>query len=302
MKPMAECFQLVRKWFKNPLIRNTIILSCLFALIIHILFSITAPCDFLEGEWGAGDILTYVSTIALGILAVWQNQKFKEDADKAAEEQEKRNFEAQSQLKQENKEAQQKLQAIINQSNEISMITRIVDQEVQYIDQLEKATLDYLNACDTKKVADAFRARFNHNTEKQEQLNNRIRESKLQLEFVIKNGYCLSLGEEKAIIKSINYFENQTLLTITKRDPEFLQHLSNFFIYRNSTEHDAIETIAYNSAKSIILQIVGNHTQSHSKLKQQLTDYISTRKRVLNRILLHKMSLDEIRNIYTVEV
>lgn len=222
MKALTECFQLVRKWFENPLIRNTIMLSTIFALVIHILFSITAPCDFLEGEWGAGDILTYVSTIALGILAVWQNQKFKEDADKSAEEQEKRNLEVQAQLKQENKEAQQKLQAIIAQSNEISMITRIVDQEVLYIDQLEKATLDFLNACDTKKVADAFRARFDHNVEKQEQLNNRIRESKLQLELILKNGYCLSLDEEKNIIKSINSFENQTLLTITKRDAEFL--------------------------------------------------------------------------------
>ena len=73
---------MVTKWFETPLVRNAIIISGLFALIIHILYSIPAPFEFLVHKWEAGDILTYVSTIALSLLAVWQNQKFKEENDK----------------------------------------------------------------------------------------------------------------------------------------------------------------------------------------------------------------------------
>lgn len=56
-----------------------IICSGLFAFIIHCLFSITAPNEWLDAKWGAGDILIFVSTVALGLLAVWQNKKFKEE-------------------------------------------------------------------------------------------------------------------------------------------------------------------------------------------------------------------------------
>lgn len=32
-------------------------------------------------HWGAGDILTYASTISLGLLAMWQNKKQQEEND-----------------------------------------------------------------------------------------------------------------------------------------------------------------------------------------------------------------------------
>lgn len=49
-------------------------LSILYAIIIHFLFKIPGPVC-LQAKWGAGDILTYASTISLGLLALWQNEK-----------------------------------------------------------------------------------------------------------------------------------------------------------------------------------------------------------------------------------
>lgn len=52
-----------------------IICGLLFLLTVHILFSISAPCKWLEAKWGAGDLISFVGTIALGIIAVWQSHE-----------------------------------------------------------------------------------------------------------------------------------------------------------------------------------------------------------------------------------
>ncbi|MFB2020765.1 hypothetical protein ACEVJL_04685 [Pseudoflavonifractor sp. P01025] len=62
--------------------------SALFALGIHCLFKIPAPLPFFEHVWGAGDILSYISTILLAWIAYWQNQRYKDEADKHQQEQE----------------------------------------------------------------------------------------------------------------------------------------------------------------------------------------------------------------------
>ncbi len=53
--------------------------SIVFAFVIHWLFSIEPTVEFFRAKWSAGDILTYASTIILGLLALWQNQRFKEE-------------------------------------------------------------------------------------------------------------------------------------------------------------------------------------------------------------------------------
>lgn len=66
----------LKKWFKKwKWIVIWAIASVIFAIVIQFLFSNPAPCDFLDAKWEAGDILSYVSTVALGLLAMWQNQK-----------------------------------------------------------------------------------------------------------------------------------------------------------------------------------------------------------------------------------
>lgn len=57
-------------------------LSIAFAVVIHFAFKISAPYKSMEAVWSAGDILTYVSTISLGLFAMWQNQKMAYDSEK----------------------------------------------------------------------------------------------------------------------------------------------------------------------------------------------------------------------------
>lgn len=135
MKSIKECFQMIKKWFEDPLIRNAITISVVFALCIHFLFSIRAPFRFLEGKWDeAGDILTYVSTIALGILAVWQNQKFKEENDKS----------------------QERLEKLTIQANELSIISKIIEAESIRIEQTNHALDKIYSYCDYQKISSLY--------------------------------------------------------------------------------------------------------------------------------------------------
>ena len=118
----------IKEWTKQHLVTSWAIASGVFAVLIHILYAIPAPCDFLENKWGAGDILTYVSTVALGLLAVWQNQRFKEEGDKA---------QADAEIQHEN--AQNELRQIIRHNNEINTISHITDVELQYINRVEQS-------------------------------------------------------------------------------------------------------------------------------------------------------------------
>ena len=61
------------------------ILSVAVAFIIHICFKTKAPSEFWAASWGAGEILTYISTVALGLLALYQNQKITEDSNEKDE-------------------------------------------------------------------------------------------------------------------------------------------------------------------------------------------------------------------------
>ena len=59
------------------------IASIVFAFVLHCIFSIDAKVPFWQAKWSAGDILTYTSSVILGLLALWQNQRFKTENDKA---------------------------------------------------------------------------------------------------------------------------------------------------------------------------------------------------------------------------
>ena len=120
----------MKKFIKEHLIQTWIVASIVFAILIHILFVTDAPCDKLQAQWGAGDILTYASTVALGLLAVWQNQKFKEENDKA----------------------QERLEELTKQANELSIIGRIIDNKSKKLDNLRHAFSDFEAACNVGTI------------------------------------------------------------------------------------------------------------------------------------------------------
>lgn len=52
-----------------------LIASIIFLIVVQILFSIPAPYKWLEAVWEAGNLITFVGTIALGYVAVSQTQR-----------------------------------------------------------------------------------------------------------------------------------------------------------------------------------------------------------------------------------
>ena len=94
-----------------------VIISVIFAVLIHILFSIKAPVCWLEAKWSAGDILTYASGVSLGLLAMWQNQRFKEENDKS----------------------QERLEKLTIQANELNIIDKIIENETRKLQEAQKS-------------------------------------------------------------------------------------------------------------------------------------------------------------------
>lgn len=105
-------------------------ISILFAIIVQWLFSKPASSEIFHAKWGAGDILTYASTVALGLLAVWQNQKFKEENDKA----------------------QERLEELTKQANDLSIIGRMIDNKSKKLDNLRHAFSDFEAACNVGTI------------------------------------------------------------------------------------------------------------------------------------------------------
>lgn len=59
-----------------------VISSISFLLIVHILFSIPAPCKWLEAVWEAGDFISFVGTMVLGCVAYHQAEQANKMSEK----------------------------------------------------------------------------------------------------------------------------------------------------------------------------------------------------------------------------
>lgn len=118
----------LKEWCEKHLFLTWIISSGLFAFVIHFIFSIPTPNEWLVAKWSAGDILTFVSTVALGLLAVWQNKKFKEEHDVA----------------------QNRLESLSKKANELSAVSKIIEHESENISRLRTKTQNFIDACNTE--------------------------------------------------------------------------------------------------------------------------------------------------------
>lgn len=112
-------------WIKKHLVCTWGVLSVFFAILVHIAFHNDAPYTWMIAKWAPGDILTYVGTVSLGLLAVWQNQQFKKENDAS----------------------QERLERLTVQANEITAINKIIEIEADNLSRLRKAFDDFSSAC-----------------------------------------------------------------------------------------------------------------------------------------------------------
>lgn len=251
--PIKSCFSMVTKWYKIPLVSNAIIISGLFALILHILYSIPAPFEFLVHKWEAGDILTYVSTIALSLLAVWQNQKFKEENDKAQDRLERINIEA----------------------NEMNVISRIVDFETQYLMRLEEACLGVLSTSQTYRLLDIV-------VEKKAKKDKRVKEafeeySQSYIRLISMYESCLPVEDVDIVLLKDAFKELNTLTC--KVFSEY--HENNF--------------------KKLDTKFVDSHMEVYHKALKEMNEFLSKRRGLVHRILINNIPAKEVKMIYSGE-
>ena len=124
---------------KDSLREHTVFLcavcSALLAIIIHILFKVKTGPEWLKAEWEAGDILTYTSTVSLGLLALWQNKRFKEENDAS----------------------QARLEKLTERANEMSAINKIIEIESDRLARLKEAIDAFSIASDTETLISIFK-------------------------------------------------------------------------------------------------------------------------------------------------
>lgn len=120
-----------RHWRKDKWIYLLVAISVLFAIVVQWLFSKPASSEIFHAKWGAGDILTYASTVSLGLLAVWQNQRIKEESDK--------------------NQLYQNLLAAKNSDDAI--VTRIIDDKTQRVQRIRSEFIEFEHLCNTGAIA-----------------------------------------------------------------------------------------------------------------------------------------------------
>lgn len=123
------------KWIKtHKLICVWSVASVVYAFLIHCLFSVYPSNSWFVAKWSAGEILTYVSTVSLGLLAVWQNQKLQEENDKS----------------------QERFEKLVANANELSVVSKVVEIESVRLQRLKDSLDDFTKACDPQTIAVAY--------------------------------------------------------------------------------------------------------------------------------------------------
>ena len=226
--------------------------SILFAIIIHLLFHWETDIEILHAKWGAGDILTYVSTVALGLLAVWQNKRFKEENDVA----------------------QERLEKLTAQANEISSINKIIEIESERLIRLRTAMDEFSEACDPETISKIFL--FDANSASDMKANT------IPADLRIENSF-----------------------TFLRRE---LQHCFG----EDGSAKDLFSECAVeykNAATDYLNQVVEGNLPPDSKYFKRIydardkfspvrDDLIREREKLLNKTVYGNMSLDEIKAMY----
>lgn len=81
----------MKEWLQKMLMKwqSWLALTILFLICVQVLFTIPAPCKWLDAVWEAGDFISLVGTLVLGYVAMCQTQranKMAEDANNVAKD------------------------------------------------------------------------------------------------------------------------------------------------------------------------------------------------------------------------
>lgn len=242
----------MKQWVKKHMILSWVIASILYAFIIHCLFSYYPSNTWLIAKWTAGEILTYASTVSLGLLAVWQNKKFQEENDIA----------------------QDRLESIIKYSNELSIIGKICEYEVDNIHRLRKSLDDFSQICDPQNICSHYISKTSQNLE--------VLSTMAMLEQ--KLIYCFfQLGRELRIDLELKQNDEtpvkKTFCAYYRMGKEFINKLKT-----EPLENCEQDIIALSKARDAFCE--------------EGEKYLVEQEKKLNKLLYEDLSVDEIKSLY----
>lgn len=237
----------MKKFIKEHLIQTWIVASIVFAILIHILFVTDAPCDKLQAQWGAGDILTYTSTVALGLLAVWQNQKFKEENDKA----------------------QERLEKLTQQANELAIIGKIIDNRSAKLQRLQACFFE-LEIVSSPGTIGSVCSRAADMSERRSLLSECSRDLTIKVENLI-----IEISGNKGIPS---------------------QKICDAIIRLSDVTEEIIDHYFSGMSDSLGEKVLAEYIAAHQEFIKYRSIYISRTERVLNKISYEDVSLADIRD------
>lgn len=129
----------IKKMLLNHPVLSWGIVSVIFTVVIHIAFSLPSINNFFVAKWGAGELLAYSSTVAIGLLAFWQNKRFK----------------------QENDISQKKFEELTAQTNTLSIIGKIIEIENENLRNLKSSIDNLTSVCEPSRIIDRLNEALN---------------------------------------------------------------------------------------------------------------------------------------------
>lgn len=229
------------------------ICSILFAIIIHLSFHWETDVEILHAKWEAGDILTYVSTVALGLLAVWQNKRFKEENDVA----------------------QERLERLTAQANEISVINKIIEIESKHLLRLENGMDDFSEACKPETIVRVYLIESAALSPDTEVISN-ISKAMTRVDN------CFSV-----LFRELPYEARKGPYEILKAMKQ-LRHASKEFLHQVQ-EHQK-ETVDSQYIKEVV--------DAQKEFDRQKEAVLRNEKKKLNKTIYGNLSLQEIKALY----
>lgn len=199
--------------------------------------------------------MAYFGTVALATVAVWQNRVIKEENDKS----------------------QERLEKLTLQANELTVISKIIENETQNLLKLKVAFDNFSYACDPQVLSTIYANSTNAAIPT----------------IAIQSGMATA---EKCIDDSFFALSREL-----RTDPKF--------VIKDKSPFKLAIAKYYSAAKDLVEKGRTNPTQNYKaeidKLTQARTDFVAVREKYLiekenklNSVIYGKMTLDEIKNLY----
>ncbi len=265
--------KLVERIKKHPVIAALILVAIFFApiIIVQALFQYDTGIPFFQAKWSAGDALSYIvgyftilSTAILSGLAVWQNERFK----------------------QENDVAQDRLEKLTRQANEQVIINKIIEIESSNLLKLEESVGRFCNVASPQSIASSMEESL-YLTE--------IDSSNMNLANTMAQRKLAKLDSEldTALYELSRCLVSDTRLVKDDQNP-LKKAMGNFYM----SSKKVIDCYISNKDKVSMQKSMKVLQAAEEAFVGEREKYLRERHGMLNKAIYGHLSLDEIKKMY----